>query len=242
LVLFGNYAQAFGDTVFRQSLIRTLAYVFGTSLGLPVALGLALAINSMRSQRLKILASIIIFLPAMIPTVAGAVMWYWLMQEFGLINYVLGSLNLGIYPWLSSPNLAMPSIIISSVWKNIGFPTVMYIAALGGVPEIFHSAAKIDGAKRWQRFRHITWPLLAPTTLFVVIFGLINGFTSFAQIYAMTQGGPGKASTVLVYYIFESAFKFHDVGYASAMSVLLYMIIFALSLVQIRLIRAEYKI
>jgi multiple sugar transport system permease protein len=142
-------------------------------------------------------------------------------------------------PWLGSVELALPAIIIVSVWIQMGYFMVIFLAGLQDIPGIYYDAAKIDGASSWQTFWRITFPLLKPTSLFVVVIILINSFQVFDQIWVMTKGGPASATEVTVIYIYQQAFQFLNLGYASAIAFVLFIIILAFSLVQFRLFRPE---
>jgi ABC-type sugar transport system permease subunit len=134
--------------------------------------------------------------------------------------------------WLESPYLAMPSIILMSIWKGLGYNVIIFLAGLQNIPKTLYEAGKIDGTTKWQSFRHITWPLLSPTTFFILIMSTISSFQVFAQVFMMTQGGPMKSTTVVVYYLYEQAFQKIDLGYASAIAYGLFLIIFSMTIFQ----------
>jgi multiple sugar transport system permease protein len=159
--------------------------------------------------------------------------WKWLFDyQNGLFNYLLTLLGFAKLHWLESPALAMPSIIMMSIWKGLGYNVIIFLAGLQNIPKVLYEAARIDGSNRWQSFWNITWPLLSPTTFFVLIMSTISSFQVFAQVFMMTQGGPMGSTTVVVYYLYEQAFQKIDLGYASAIAYALFLIIFALTIFQ----------
>jgi ABC-type sugar transport system permease subunit len=172
--------------------------------------------------------------------VAVAMIWIQLFDPlYGVISNALESVGIRGINWLGDPNLAMPSIIAVSVWKVIGWNMLIYLAGLQGIPDYLREAAAIDGANRWQSFWKITLPLLQPTTFFIFVTSLIGAFQVFDQVYVMTGGGPANATTTLVHQIYNAAFKALDMGYAAAMSFVLFGIILIVSLFAMRTIRSE---
>jgi ABC-type sugar transport system permease subunit len=169
--------------------------------------------------------------------------------NYGLLNYALELPSRGLsfvagrevliapQTWLADPGQAMPAIIAMSIWRGLGYNMVIYLAGLQGIPDHLYEAAIIDGATPWQRFRSITWPLLKPTTAFILVVSVIGASQVFAQVYVMTNGGPNNATTVIVHQIFQNAFSFMKMGYASAMAFVLFGIIFVMSLINLRLLR-----
>lgn len=236
-VSLSNYARALSDDVFLTSLHNVALF----TLAVPgrVALGLALALLLHRHFAGRNLARAVYFLPYVTSWVVAATVWKWIYQPDGLINVVLGFFRIGPVLWLAEPGLAMPSIILASIWKTAGFDMVVYLAALASVPREYEEAASIDGASRWQIFWRITLPQLTPTTLFLMVVGFIAALQLFAQPYIMTAGGPGRATVAPVMYIYEHAFKYYDFGYAAAMGYVLFLIILALTLLQFRLFGRE---
>jgi ABC-type sugar transport system permease subunit len=175
----------------------------------------------------------IYFLPNVTSLAAVAFVWEWLLNpEYGLINAALRGAGFKALGWLSDPTLAMPTVAAVGVWHGLGFSVLIYLAGLKSVPEEVLEAAKIDGAGSWQSFRHVTWPLLTPTTMFLTIMGVIGGFQVFQSVYIMTGGGPLDKTRVYLYYLWQTAFQNLDFGYASAMAVLLFAIVMALTLLQ----------
>jgi multiple sugar transport system permease protein len=172
-----------------------------------------------------------LFLPVVTSLVAVAVVWRYLYHpRFGLLNYGLSLLGLAPLDWLGSPHLAMPAIMLMSVWKNFGFNMVIFMAGLQGIPPQLYEAASIDGAGRWQQFRHVTLPMLAPTSVFVGIMTLIGNFQLFAEPYVMTRGGPSNSTLSLVLYMYDEGFRWWNLGYAAALAFVLFGIILVVTL------------
>lgn len=182
--------------------------------------------------------------PVVTSLVATAVIWLWILDpDLGFMNSLLAELGLPEPRWAASRTWAMPTVILTFVWREIGYFTVIYLAGLQGIPDTLKEAAKIDGAGPFQLFFYITVPLLMPTTLFVLVLGILRATqNSFAVVWVMTGGGPVGATNVMVVYLFQNAFEFFRMGYASAVSLFIFILIFGLSLVQFRLIgaRTEY--
>ena len=231
---FGNYQRLWEDEIFWKTLYNTIYYA-----GLRVPLSIAFSLMVAILMNLKIPGilwwRVIYFVPAVSSSVAIALIWRWIYsKDFGLLNAMLGWLGLPAMSWLSSETLAMPSMIIMSVWWSVGTNMVIYLAALQGVPDQLYEAAEIDGAGAWHRFWHVTFPMITPTTFFLLILGTIGSLQIFDIFYVMTQGGPNFATTSLVMYIFQNAFEYLEMGYASAVAWVLFAIIMLLSLVQLK--------
>ena len=174
----------------------------------------------------------IYFLPVISSWVAVSIIWKWLLNsQYGIVNYILSLVGITGPSWLQDPKWAMPAIIIASVWKDIGFVLVMFLAGLQGISEDYYEASNLDGASPWQQFIKITLPLLAPTTFFVLLISLINSFQVFPQVWIMTEGGPAGATSVLVEQIYKNAFRYFKMGYASALSWILFAIIFTVTII-----------
>jgi ABC-type sugar transport system permease subunit len=175
--------------------------------------------------------------------VAIAIVWQWMFNaDFGLVNYALHLVGLPAVDWLGSPRFALLSIICVTVWTQVGYQMLIFLAGLQGIPQAYHDAALVDGASAWQRFRHVTLPLLRPVILFVLVTGIIAGFQVFTLVYMMTEGGPLHSTDVIVYRIYQTAWEFLRFGYASAMAVILALVLLAATAVQFRLLgrRVEY--
>jgi multiple sugar transport system permease protein len=180
------------------------------------------------------------YLPVVTPFVVAAILWKWLYNSsYGLFDYYLLKTHLIDQPllWLADKNLAMPSVILMSVWGGVGFSMVVYLAGLQSIPEELYEAAKVDGAGPFARLRYVTIPMLRPTTLFLLVVGIIGSFQIFTQIYIMTNGGPAERTTTMVFFIYQAAFKFYDMGYASTLAFGLFALLFVVTLLQLRLYR-----
>jgi multiple sugar transport system permease protein len=203
-----------------------------------IGLGLALLLNK-KIRGLGIFRTAY-YLPVITPIVIAAIIWKWVYNaDFGLANYYLERLGIIDEPllWLADPQLAMPAVLVMNIWKGVGFNMVIYLAGLQAIPNEYYEAADVDGAGAWQRFRRITFPLVAPTTIFLLIINTIGAMKSFAQIFVMTNGGPpgpGGATTTIVYYIYQQAFVYFRMGYASALAYVLFLLMFVFSLAQFR--------
>ncbi len=177
----------------------------------------------------------VFFLPVIVSTIAISVIWLWLYdKEWGLINFGLRAIGITGPDWLGDPNLALYSVIIVSIWQSIGYMMVIYLAGLQGIATEYYNAASIDGANSWQLFWKITVPLIAPTTFFLAITSFIGALQVFSIVLAMTDGGPLHATEVAAYVIWKVAFQQHSMGYASAQSFVLFVVIFAITLFQVR--------
>jgi multiple sugar transport system permease protein len=234
-----NYERMFQDEDYRQSIINT-AYYTGATVPLTMGIGLLIALLLNQPIRGRGLLRTLYFMPVVTPFVVVAIIWKWLYNgDFGLFNYYLLKTHLIDEPllWLSDKNLAMPAVVLMSVWSGVGFSMVIYLAGLQSIPQELYDAAKVDGAGAWARFRHITVPMLAPTTLFLMVMGIIGSFQVFTQIFIMTNGGPVDRTTTMVFFIYEAAFKFYEMGYASTLAYGLFALLFVFTLLQLRLYR-----
>lgn len=229
-----NYATLLADPSTRAVFGRTLLYIAGY-LPLVYLGGLALAVALNQALRGRNLFRAAYFLPVVTSWVVVSLVWQWLLNpRNGLVNQVLGTLGLPQPGWWTDPTWAMPSVILASAWKDLGFVMVILLAGLQAIPADVLEAARVDGAGAWQRFRHVTLPLLSPSTFFVVVISLINGFQVFDQVYVMTGGGPGGASQVVVGEIYDLTFRYGRAGQASALSWLLFVVILLVTALQIR--------
>lgn len=230
-----NYVRLLNDPLFWKSVYNTALYSLALLVfDVPIALGLALLLNmNLRGTRFY---SAAIFLPVVTSWVVVSIIWSWIYNpQYGILNMALGILGLPQVAWLQSKSTALASIAIMSIWKHIGFNMVIFLAGLKGIPEDFYEAAIVDGAGRWQRFRYITLPLLKPTTFLVAIVTLIFSFRLYTQVFVMTRGGPVHATYSIVYYYWQTGFQQFQLGYASAIAVALFVIVFTLSIVQQRM-------
>lgn len=223
-----NYREIFSEALFYKILLNTIVFALATSvLGVIIPLVLACILNSkVRGSEFYKTAY---FLPFITPMIVIGVVWEWIFDpNIGLLNHVL---HLHIN-WLYDTHFAMPALIIVSVWKLIGYNMVIFLSSLSGISHSMFEAAKIDGANELQTFKNVTVPLLSPTIFFVVIITAISSFQVFDLIYLMTQGGPLNSTNVLVYAIYQNAFEYFNVGKASAIAYVLFVIILVLTLVQ----------
>lgn len=235
-----NYGEAVDDPYFRGALRATLWFtVLSLPLTIAAALGLALALAALRRRSGMYRA--LIYLPTIINVAVAGILWRWFYStELGLFNRVLRGLGLGEIGWLTDAHWAMPSIVLMTLWWQVGGPTIVLLAAIYQIPPDYYEAARIDGAGAWTRFRHITLPLLRPVLLFVVVMNLIGSFQVFGQTYLLTpDGGPNRSTLTLVQYIYEVSFENFRLGYGAAMSALLFAIIGVAVLLHFRVLRHE---
>lgn len=234
-----NYQDVFDDEYFWRALWNTLTY---TAWSIPLSMAIGLGLAMLLNQKLRGLGlyRTVYYVPVVTSMVAVAMIWVQLFDPlYGVLSNAVEAIGLKGIDWLGDPRLAMPSIIVVSVWKVIGWNMLIYLAGLQGIPEYLKEAAAIDGANRWQTFWRITLPLLQPTTFFIFVTSLIGAFQVFDVVYVMTGGGPANATTTLVHQIYNAAFKSLDMGYAAAMSFVLFGIILVVSLFSFRAMRAE---
>lgn len=216
-----NYVKAFGDRNFVASVKNTLVYA-GITLTLQMSIGLLIAVLLYRKSRLIPVFRTAIYLPHVMSMVCVSMVWLWIFDSnYGLFNALMKALGLPVQKWLLDPELAMPCVILVSVWKGVGYNMVLFLSGLTGIPASLYEAAELDGAGAIKKFTHITWPLLQPTTFFLVVTGIVNCFAVFEQVNILTNGGPLKRTTTIVHQIYQNAFLEFKMGYASAMSVLL---------------------
>jgi multiple sugar transport system permease protein len=233
-----NFTSMFDSPLFWQVLGNTFTYVL-LFVPLSVALSLALAMLVNRKLRGITVFRTFYFFPVVTSMVAVATVWSWLYNpEFGMINYLLRNL-FGVEgpQWLLDSNWAMPAIALMSIWKGIGYNMMIFLAGLQSVPRGLHEAAIIDGASNARRFFSITLPMLSPTTFFVLVITLIGSFQIFEQTYMMTQGGPANSTLTLGYFIYQNAFQYFRMGYATAMAYLLFAVTLVVTIMQFRLQR-----
>lgn len=228
-----NFGRVATDPDFRVVLGNTLYFVAGTvPLSMALALAVALALNT-KLRGLAILRSVY-FLPVITPTVVIALVWRWFYNpDFGILNDILRAVGVRSPPnWLSDFRWAMPSIILMSVWKSLGYNMIVFLAGLQAIPAELYEAASIDGAGRWAKFRHVTLPMLTPTTFFVLITSVIGSFQVFDQVVVLTEGGPAGTTRSIVYYLWQQAFAFLRMGYGAAIAWALFGIIFLVTALQ----------
>lgn len=223
-IVLENFSSMLQDDLFWQSLKVTAVYSFvSVPLGMVLSFALALLLNS-KVKGIGIFRTIY-YLPIVVPAVANAVLWAWMLNtDFGLVNLVLRSMGFQKVRWLIDPNLALPSLIMVSLW-GIGGAMVIYLAGLQGVPDVYYEAAEIDGAGRWARFRHVTIPLMSPVIFFNLVMGVIGSFQVFTAGYLITGGGPNNATLFYALQMYRVGFKYFKMGLASAMAWVLFFII-----------------
>lgn len=221
-----------------EAALRNTAFFTGLTVPLLVVLSLALAIFLNQPHKGRTLGRVAAFTPYVLMSTVVGVLWTWLLEkDFGLVNAYLQKLGLDGLPWLVSQDTAMYGIILTTVWWTVGYGMVLFLAGLQDIPAELYEAARIDGASSWRLLRHITLPLLAPTTFVVLMLTIINSFQVFDQVYVMTSGGPGTSTLTLVQYIYTTAFQNLRMGYGAAVATLLFAILIVFALVQAYLYR-----
>jgi multiple sugar transport system permease protein len=233
-----NYVRLLETPLFWQAFGNTLYFVVvGVPLSIGVSLGAALLLDSPLA-RLKSFFRTALFTPVVTTLVAVAVIWRYLFStRYGMLNFALGRLGIGPIDWLGDPHWAMPAIILFAVWKSFGYNMVILLAGLQSIPRDLYEAARVDGASAAQRFAHVTAPMLAPILAMVAILTVAGYFQLFAEPYVMTQGGPLQSTVSVLYFMYEEGFKWWNLGSASAVAFLLFLVIFAVTAVQVRVSR-----
>lgn len=232
-----NYRALLHDPNFRQSVVNTVYYTF-VSIPLTLAAGLGAALLLNQQIRGRGFFRAVFYLPVITPLVISAIVWKFIYNgDYGLLNYYLERLHLISKPveWLGNPTLAMPSVIGFSVWQSFGFTMVVYLAGLQAIPREIVEAIEVDGAGALQRFRYVVFPMLGPTTFFLVVFLVIQSFQAFTQIAIMTGGGPLGTTTTIVYYMYQQGFQFFQMGYASAITWALFAMVLVFTVAQVRI-------
>lgn len=227
----GNFERIFSDAEFYQALFNTIVFVLAfVGLGVCIAVVLAVLLNAQGFG--KSFFRSVFFLPVLLSPVVVGIVWRWLLERNGgLVNEALGAIGIPAVPWLVDPQLAMVSVIAVSLWTNVGFYTMILLAGLQSIDPNLYEAASLDGASHLQQFRSITLPMLAPTTMVVLILSTIHGFQAFDVIYNLTGGGPVGATTLLVQYVYDNAFgPSMQYGMAAAGSVVLFVIVMCFTL------------
>ncbi|TEU15689.1 MAG: sugar ABC transporter permease [Anaerolineales bacterium] len=238
-----NYCVLITSAEFWAVVRNSFYYTLGS---IPLNMAIALAIALLLNHQIRGMAIFrtAYFLPTITSTAAMAVVWLWIYHpDFGLANWVLDLIGLPRLRWLSDPHWSMPALIIMGIWKGVGYNIIIYLAGLQNIPQHLYEAARIDGADSWACFRHITWPLLTPISFFILIIAVINSLKAFAQMHVMTEGGPLGSTTVIAYYLYQHGFQFFNLGYASAVACVLFVILLALTLVQFKFLspRVHYR-
>jgi multiple sugar transport system permease protein len=232
---FGNYLKLLQTPLFWQALGNTLYFVaVGVPMSIGASLGAALLLHS-RLARFKPFFRTALFAPVVTTLVAVAVIWRYLFNtRYGLLNYALGGLGIDPIDWLGDPHWAMPAIILFAVWKNFGYNMIIFLAGLQSIPEELYEAARIDGASVWRQFASVTLPMLSPVVMLVGILTIAGYFQLFAEPYVMTQGGPLQSTVSVLYFMYEEGFKWWNLGSASAVAFVLFLLIFAVTALQLR--------
>ena len=236
-----NLVQVARDPLIWLSLRNTALYTLQVPVTMALALGVALVLH--RHTRLVWLARTVFLLPYVSSVVAIALVWQWMYRpDVGLLNHVLSFIGVGPVDWLGNPRTALLAVMLVSVWVQVGYQMVVFLAGLQGIPRAYLDAAVVDGANAWQRFWKVTFPLLKPVTLFVLVTGIIGSFQVFTYIYVLTDGGPLHATDVIVYRIYQTAWEFLQFGYASALALVLFALLFGVTWAQFRLLgrRVDY--
>jgi multiple sugar transport system permease protein len=233
-----NYVELLQTPLFWKALGNTLYFVgVGVPLSIAASLGAALLLNS-KLARFRPFFRVALFAPVVTTLVAVAIVWRYLLHtRSGLINYGLESVGLAPIDWLGDPNWAMPAIILFAVWKNFGYNMIIFLAGLQSIPEELYEAARIDGASGWQQLRHVTLPSLAPVVLLVSVLTMAGYFQLFAEPYVMTQGGPLQSTVSVLYFMYEEGFKWWNLGFASAIAFVLFVLMFAVTMLQLYVAR-----
>ncbi|MBS4196381.1 carbohydrate ABC transporter permease [Lederbergia citri] len=231
---FDNFIFLWNDPVFHKALKNTFIFVLGVvPISIILSLWIAIMLNSI--TLLNKFFRAIYFIPFVTSVVAVSIVWRWIFHSnYGIMNYFLSFFGIEPIQWLTSTEWAMPALIILSIWKGLGYNIIIFLAGLQTIGDTYYNAARIDGAKRWNRFIHVTLPQLAPTTFFVFIISIINSFKVFDEIYALFDGkaGPSNSALTVVYYVFDKFYGEWNFGVASAAAYVLFLIIFIITLIQ----------
>ncbi|MEH3159892.1 MAG: sugar ABC transporter permease [Sphingomonas taxi] len=234
----GNFVTLLSTPLFWRALANTLLFA---GLGVPMAIGAslfaALLLND-ATVRWRPLWRVLLFAPYVTSVVATAVVWRFLFnQRFGLINRLLAAIGIAPVDWLGDPHTSIPAILIFVTWKIFGYNMIVFTAALSAVPGDLMEAARLDGASRWGRFRHVTLPAIGPTLMLATVMSVAGFLQIFAEPYVMTLGGPAQSTTTVLYFMFDEGFKWWNLGQASAVAFVLFLMILAVTLVQTRIAR-----
>lgn len=229
---FANFIELFNDEVWWVALQNTIVFTILTVVGTTIiALIAALALT--QPVKGKGFFQVLLYTPSLLSVGAVGLIWTWLLNtQFGVINYLLSFVHLGPYNWLGDPHLVVPALSLTTIWWGFGFPMLIFIAGLGGIPDQLYEAARIDGASGYQIFFNITLPLLRPTILFVTVTGVISHFQVYGQPFIMTGGGPGRSSYTVILYLYEIAWRSFRMGYGAAVAVAIAVIMAVMTSVQ----------
>lgn len=237
---FENYARIFQDKLFWSSLEHTIFFVILSGPVL-IVVGLAFALLLNRKMRGMGIFRTLFYMPSVLSVTVTGLIWgrIFAPDQLGLINAFLSRFGLGPIPFTQDPGLAMPVVAFTTLWWTVGFNMLIFLAGLQDIPEELYDAAKVDGANSWGLFRHVTLPGLRRSMLFVTVLQVIGSFQVFGQIHVMTGGGPAGHTRTIVYYIYERSFNFWQLGYGSSLAFILFIILFSLSLAQLRLFSTQ---
>ncbi len=238
-----NYADLLDDPVFFQALVNNAWYA-GVTIPASVLLSLLMALSVNTAIPGRALLRMAFFTPTMLPMIAVANIWlFFFTPDYGLFDQIVGVFGLGRHNWLGETATALPAMMLVAVWKEAGFFMIFYLAALQTMPPDLAEVGRLEGASRWTFFRRVTWPLLMPTTLFIMVNAVINAFRLVDHVVVMTKGGPNNATTLLLYHIYEAGFRFWDTAAAATMTVVLLLILGLLAAFQFGVLgrRAHYR-
>jgi multiple sugar transport system permease protein len=230
-----NYIDMVKDPIIHQVTLNTIIY---TVLTVPVGMCLSLILAVMLDQKIAFrrFYRAVFFLPAITSMVVVAIVWQWIYNpEYGLLNYFLSLFGIQGPKWLIDSRTSLLSLAIVGIWKNAGYNMIIFLSGLQGISTSYYEAAELDGANKLQQFRYVTLPMLKPTTFFIFIMSVINSFQVFDQVMLMTEGGPGRSSSVLVHYLYQNAFQYFKLGYACAIAYLLFFIIMGITIFNMRM-------
>lgn len=238
-----NYQMMIEDPIFWKVLSNNAWFAIGT-IPTSIILAIVMALFVNRAIPLRSLVRMAFFTPTILPMIAVANIWlFFYTPDIGLIDQIANFFGFGGHNWLGSPDTALPSIIIMTIWKEAGFFMIFYLAALQNIPPDLEEAARLEGSTRWNYFRRVLFPLLMPTTLFVMINAVLNSFKLVDHLFVLTKGGPDNASNLLLYYIFENAFSFFDSNYAATLTIVLLALLALMALMQFYILdkRVHYR-
>lgn len=238
-----NFIDLFTNTDFHKVLGNSLSYM-AMSVSLSLVLSLCVALFLKKSTALNRFLQVSIFAPYIVSLVSVSFIWIWFMDmDYGLLNFILKTIGLAPVNWLSDPRIALKSLVIVAVWKSLGFDTLIVLTALQAIPQYLYEAAALDKARPFTVFRKITLPMLSPTIFFLALTNIIASLKAFETVSIMTQGGPSNATTTLVYYIYQNGFQFFKIGYASAVGVVMMLIIGLFTILYFRVLdrRVHYR-
>lgn len=238
-----NYQMMIEDPIFWKVLSNNAWFAIGT-IPTSIILAIVMALFVNRAIPFRSLVRMAFFTPTILPMIAVANIWlFFYTPDIGLIDQIANFFGIGGHNWLGSPATALPSIIIMTIWKEAGFFMIFYLAALQNIPPELEEAARLEGSTRWNYFRRVLFPLLMPTTLFVMINAVLNSFKLVDHLFVLTKGGPDNATNLLLYYIFESAFSFFDFNYAATLTIVLLGLLSVMALMQFYILdkRVHYR-